>query len=70
MLHLLARTKVLSIEQKLRIFSQLKRDYRNPLILNHKNQRAIDLVSDQERPLKEELAKYMMFQPRGRQLDW
>jgi len=68
-LHLLAKSSKLSVEQKLRVLSHLKRDYRNPLVLNWKNQRPIDLAANQPE-LKEELAKYMQFQPRGRQLDW
>jgi hypothetical protein len=45
-LHLLARSDALTTEQKLEVLAKLKKDFRNPLIPNFKNQRAVDLTSD------------------------
>jgi hypothetical protein len=59
-LHLLARSDALTTEQKLEVLAELKKDFRNPLIPNFKNQRAVDLTSDPL--LKAELLKYMEFQ--------
>ena len=68
MLHLLARSTALTIEQKLRVFEKLKKDYRNPLIPNYKNKRAIDLTTDPV--LKQQLAVYMEFRCEARVLEW
>ena len=67
-LHLLARTDALALEQKLRVFEKLKKDYRNPLIPNFKNKRAIDLTTDPV--LKQQLAYYMEFRTDARVLEW
>ncbi len=67
-LHLLSRTKKLSFEQKIEVFAALKKDYRNPLIPNFQNKRAIDLTNDTA--LKVELAKYMEWQPNRWVMKW
>ena len=67
-LHLLARSTALTTEQKLRVLENLKKDYRNPLIPNYKNKRAIDLTTDPV--LKQQLAVYMEFRCDGRVLEW
>ena len=67
-LHLLCRTAKLSSEQKMEVFAALKKDFRNPLIPNFKNKRAIDLTSDPA--LKVELAKYMEWQPNRWVMHW
>ncbi len=67
-LHLLCRTDKLSSEQKMEVFAALKKDYRNPLIPNFNNKRAIDLASDPA--LKLELAKYMEWQPHRSVMHW
>ncbi len=67
-LHLLCRTAKLSSEQKMEVFAALKKDYRNPLIPNFNNKRAIDLASDPA--LKLELAKYMEWQPHRSVMHW
>lgn len=68
MLHLLGRSNVLTSEQKLEVLAKLKKDFRNPLIPNVKNQRAVDLTSDPV--LKAELLKYMEFQPNRWVMHW
>jgi hypothetical protein len=60
-MHLLARTDALTTEQKLQVLSELKRDFRNPLILNFNKELAVDVASDPV--LKIELRKYMQFRP-------
>ncbi len=67
-LHLLSRTDKLSTEQKMEVFAALKKDFRNPLIPNFQNKRAIDLTSDST--LKVELAKYMDWQPNRWVMKW
>jgi hypothetical protein len=67
-LHVLARSDALTIEQKLEVLAKLKKDFRNPLIPNFKNQRAVDLTSDPL--LKAELLKYMEFQADARAMEW
>ena len=67
-LHLLSRTDKLSTEQKMEVFAALKKDFRNPLIPNFQNKRAIDLTSDSA--LKVELAKYMDWQPNRWVMKW
>ncbi len=67
-LHLLSRTNKLSFNQKMEVFAALKKDYRNPLIPNFQNERAIDLTSDPA--LKLELAKYMEWRPKRRVMHW
>ncbi len=67
-LHLLSRTDKLSSEEKMEVFSALKKDYRNPLIHNFQKERAIDLASDPA--LKAELAKYMEWQPHRSVMHW
>ena len=67
-LHLLCRTDQLSSEEKMEVLAALKKDYRNPLIPNFKNKRAIDLTSDPA--LKVELAKYMEWQPHRSVMHW
>ncbi len=67
-LHLLARTDKLSSDQKMKVFAALKKDFRNPLIPNFRNERAIDLTSDPV--LKAELAKYMEWQPNRWAMHW
>ncbi len=67
-LHLLSRTDKLSSEQKMEVLAALKKDYRNPLIPNFQNKRAIDLTSDSA--LKVELAKYMDWQPNRWVMKW
>ncbi len=67
-LHLLARTANLSSDEKIDIFAALKKDFRNPLIPNFQNERAIDLTSDPV--LKAELAKYMEWQPNRWAMHW
>ncbi len=67
-LHLLARTDKLSSDQKMKVFAALKEDFRNPLIPNFQNERAIDLTSDPV--LKAELAKYMEWQPNRWAMHW
>ncbi len=66
--HLLARTDKLSSDQKMNVFAALKKDFRNPLIPNFQNERAIDLTSDPV--LKAELAKYMEWQPNRWAMHW
>ncbi len=66
--HLLSRTDHLSSKQKMEVFAALKKDYRNPLIPNFKNKRAIDLTNDSA--LKVELAKYMDWQPNRWVMKW
>ncbi len=67
-LHLLARTDNLSSDEKMKVFAALKKDFRNPLIPNFQNERAIDLTSDPV--LKAELAKYMEWQPNRWAMHW
>jgi hypothetical protein len=67
-LHLLARSDALTTEQKLEVLAELKKDFRNPLIPNFKNQRAVDLTSDPL--LKAELLKYMEFQANRWVMHW
>ena len=67
-LHLLCRTDKLSSEQKMEVFASLKKDFRNPLIPNFKNKRAIDLTGDPA--LKVGLAKYMEWQPHRSVMHW
>ncbi len=67
-LHLLALTDNLSSDEKMDIFAALKKDFRNPLIPNFQNERAIDLTSDPV--LKAELAKYMEWQPNRWAMHW
>ncbi len=67
-LHLLSRTDKLNSGQKMEVFAALKKDYRNPLIPNFQNKRAIDLTSDSA--LKAELAKYMDWQPNRWVMKW
>jgi hypothetical protein len=67
-LHLLCRTDALTLEKKMKVLSWLKKDFRNPLIPNYKNQRAVDLTSDPV--LKAELLKYMEFQPNRWVMQW
>ena len=52
----------------IRLWTKLKKDFRNPLIPNFKNQRAVDLTSDPS--LKAELLKYMEFQADARAMEW
>ncbi len=66
--HMLSRTDNLSSEQKMEVFAALKKDYRNPLIPNFQNKRAIDLTSDFA--LKVELARYMEWQPNRWVMKW
>ncbi len=68
LLHLLSRNDKLNSEQKMEVFAALKKDYRNPLIPNFQNKRAIDLTSDSA--LKVELAKYMDWQPNRWVMKW
>ncbi len=68
MFHMLSRTDNLSSEQKMEVFAALKKDYRNPLIPNFQNKRAIDLTSDFA--LKVELARYMEWQPNRWVMKW
>ncbi len=67
-LHLLSRTDKLNSGQKMEVFAALKKDYRNPLIPNFQNKRAIDLTNDTA--LKVELAKYMDLQPNRWVMKW
>jgi hypothetical protein len=67
-LHLLARSDALTIEQKLEVLTELKKDFRNPLIPNFKNKRAVDLTSDPL--LMAELPKYMEFQAEKMVMRW
>jgi ankyrin repeat protein len=67
-LHVLARSKALTTEQKLEVLAELKKDFRNPLIPNFENQRAVDLTSDPV--LKAELLKYMEFQANRWVMQW
>ncbi len=67
-LHLLCRTDKLSSEQKMEVLAALKKDFRNPLIPNFHNKRAIDLTSDPA--LKAELAKFMEWQPNRWVMHW
>ncbi len=67
-LHLLSRTEKLSSEQKMEVFAALKKDFRNPLIPNFQNKRAIDLTKDTA--LKVELAKFMEWQPNRWVMKW
>ena len=67
-LHLLARPVKLSSDHKMKVFAALKKDFRNPLIPNFQNKRAIDLTSDPV--LKAELAKYMEWQPSRWAMHW
>ena len=68
MLHLLARPVKLSSDHKMKVFAALKKDFRNPLIPNFQNERAIDLTSDTV--LKAEMAKYMEWQPNRWAMHW
>jgi hypothetical protein len=61
-LHLLCRTKSLRTEEKMTVLSALKKDFRNPLILNFRKERAIDLTNDPI--LKADLNTYMQFKPK------
>ncbi len=67
-LHLLSRTDKLSSKQRMEVLAALKNDFRNPLIPNFNNKRAIDLTSDPA--LKVELAKYMEWQPHRSVMHW
>ncbi len=67
-LHLLSRTDKLNFDQKMEVLSALKKDYRNPLIPNFQNERAIDLTNDSA--LKVELARYMEWQPNRWAMKW
>ena len=67
-LHLLSRTDKLSSKQRMEVLAALKNDFRNPLIPNFNNKRAIDLTSDPA--LKLELAKYMEWQPHRPVMHW
>jgi hypothetical protein len=67
-LHVLARSKALTTEQKLEVLAKLKKDFRNPLIPNFKNLRAVDLTSDPV--LKAELLRYMEFQANRWVMPW
>ena len=67
-LHLLSRTEKLSSEHKMEVFTALKKDFRNPLIPNFQNKRAIDLTKDTA--LKVELAKFMEWQPNRWVMKW
>jgi hypothetical protein len=67
-LHLLARSDALTTEQKLEVLAEVKKDFRNPLIPNFKNERAVDLTSDPV--LKAELLKYMEFQAEKMVMRW
>jgi ankyrin repeat protein len=67
-LHLLARSDALTTEQKLEVLAELKKDFRNPLIPNFENQRAVDLTSDPL--LMAELLKYMEFRAEKMVMRW
>jgi hypothetical protein len=60
-LHLLCRTVALDTNDKMIVFDALIRDFRNPLVPNYRNQRAVDLANDPL--LKENLTTYMQFKP-------
>lgn len=66
--HLLCRSQALKTEEKIEILTELKRDFRNPLIPNFRNERAIDLCKEPE--LKEKLSCYMLFQPQRLVMNW
>jgi hypothetical protein len=67
-LHLLCRTESLNTEEKMTVLSALKKDFRNPLIPNFRNKRAIDLTNDPI--LKADLNTYMQFKPKRRVMKW
>jgi hypothetical protein len=67
-LHVLARSDALTMEEKLEVLAELKKDFRNPLIPNFKNERAVDLTSDPL--LKTELLKYMEFRAEKMVMRW
>jgi hypothetical protein len=67
-LHLLCRTNALDTNQKMGVFGELKKDFRNPLIPDFQNQRAIDLTYDPI--LKAALSSYMEFRPKRQVMHW
>jgi hypothetical protein len=67
-LHLLCRTESLNTEERMTILSALKKDFRNPLIPNFRNEPAIDLTNDPI--LKADLNTYMQFKPKRRVMQW
>jgi hypothetical protein len=67
-LHLLCRTDSLRLEDKMVVLTTLKRDFRNPLIPNFRNQLASDLTSDPI--LRSELNTYMKFKANKHVMKW
>jgi hypothetical protein len=67
-LHLLCRSDSLTTTEKMTVLSALKRDYRNPLIPNFRNERAIDLTKDEI--LKASLKSYIEFRPKRKVMKW
>jgi hypothetical protein len=67
-LHLLCRTESLNTEERMTILSALKKDFRNPLIPNFRNERAIDLTNDAI--LTADLNTYMQFRPKRKVMQW
>ena len=68
MFHVLCRTDKLTTENKLKVLAELKKDFRNPLIPNFKNKRAIDLTNDPV--VKKELSTYMEFKTHRLVMRW
>ena len=66
--HLLCRSDVLSIEEKLLVLSDLKAHHRNPLVPNYRNQLCAELTSDAK--LKGALRSYMCWQPHKLAMEW
>lgn len=66
--HALCKSTKLRVDEKVEIFEELKRDFRNPLVQNFQSLRAIDLC--QEPLLKQKLASYMLFQPHRLCMNW
>jgi ankyrin repeat protein len=66
--HLLCRTEALTIEQKLSILADLRRDYRNSLTPNYRNELCVTLAREPE--LKKALQEYACWQPHRLAMEW
>jgi hypothetical protein len=68
LLHLLCRTDALCTDDKMIVFNSLKKEFRNPLTPNFRNERAIDLTNDPI--LKADINMYMQFRPERKVMRW
>jgi hypothetical protein len=68
MFHLLCRTEVLTVEQKLAVLADFKAQWRNPLVPNRRNELCVTLAKEPE--LKKALQEYACWHPNRLAMHW